>query len=392
MFDSKEKKILGLLFFVHFLMIVDFMIIMPMGPHIMNRFGTSASQLSLLVSSFTLAAGGIGLLAARFLDRFHHKSILQMATLGFIGGNLSCALAQDFWQLCIARGVTGIFVGIIGTLMLVILSNNIPVEKRGRAIGFLMSAVAIASIIGVPFCLFLYQRFNWSAPFWFIAFGSVLFLILTQATSFESPLLQKTKTPLLQSRQQKFSVLFIIFLILGHFSINPFLFVSLIQNAKILESELTPIYLCAGLGAILASIVAGVLVDKIGHQKIFTVSLLLSLFAIFWVTHQIPNHFLLANLSITSFFIIMSARMTAAMTWIVSKSNLETRGSFMSLINSFQHLSAALAAFIAGQIVEKTPTGEILNFEYVGFTAIGFSLIALGIPLLIEKSPVALKS
>ncbi len=390
MFTKKEKTIIGLLFFIHFVMIIDFMIIMPMAPHLMNLFSISAQQLSLLITTFTLAAGFIGLISSKILDRFDRKQTLFIAVLGFIAGNVGCALATGFWAFTIARGVTGSFVGIIGSLMLAIISDAIPLEKRGKAIGLVMSALALASIVGVPFCLFLYQKLNWSAPFWFLTICSFIFLISMAffMPNFKGHLKSSQKIRLLQTREQKISVFFIIFLILGHFTINPFLFVSLIQNAKIPESQLTPLYLCAGLGSILSSILSGYWVDKFGFKKVFKASLLLSLLSLFWVTNFTAPNLIFATASVTTFFIFMGARMTAAMTWVTSHAQLENRGSFMSLINSFQHLSAAIAALIAGQIVQKTPTGEILHFEYVGYVAIVFSLVALYIPSRIEKKAV----
>lgn len=393
MFNKNEKIILILLFCIHFVMITDFMIIMPMAPHIMEIFAASSVQLSLLITTFTLAAGLVGLVSARWLDQFNHKKLLIIASLGFIIGNVACALSTQLWHLTWARGLTGGFVGILGSLMLTLLSNNIPTQLRGKAIGIVMSAFALASIVGVPLCLFLYQKFTWAAPFWLLSFITIIILILIivklpQLTQHQS----QKHFELIKNHDQKWAVVFIILLILGHFTINPFLFVSLIQNAKIPQSELTPIYLFAGLGSILSSLLSGYLVDKKGAVRILTWSLVLSLISIFAVTHLTPSNVLWATISTTTFFVLMGARMTAAMTWILSKSNLENRGSFMSLINSFQHISAALGAMIAGQIVEKNLAGEIEHFNQVGYVAIFFSLIALCIPLKIEKNLGSLKS
>lgn len=389
MFNRKEKITLGLLFFIHFIMIIDFMIIMPMAPHIMNLFAISTGQLSWLVTTFTLAAGLTGLACSRHLDRFDRRQTLIVVVVGFIVGNVACALSNEYWQFTVARGITGAFVGVIGSLILAILSDTIDIKRRGTAMGLVMSAFAFASIIGVPLCLFLYQKLDWSAPFWLLGGLSFLFLLLTLQflPKYDQHLHTKTQIPLLQSQNQKLSVAFIILLILGHFSINPFLFVNLIQNAKIPETQLTWIYLFAGLGSILSSVISGVLVDRLGFFKVFIWSLLLSLISIFWITHILPDHLWLAIASVTGFFVFMGARMTAAMTWITSMAPIENRGSFMSLINSFQHLSAALAALIAGQIVEKLPTGEILFFDRVGYFAITLSVLALVIPLKIGKSP-----
>lgn len=386
MFSQKQRTVLFLMFCIHFLMIVDFMIIMPMAPHIMNLFSVDTKQFSILVTTFTLAAGLIGIFCSFFLDRFDRRKTLLLVTVGFMLGNTACALSNEFWQLVVARGFTGAFVGVIGSLILAIVSDVIEVEKRGKAIGIVMSAFAVASIVGVPLCLLLYQKTNWSMPFWSL---SALSLIFLGAVFFYLPglntKLDKSKYFFLKTKNQKFSVLFIILLILGHFSINPFLFVSLIQNAKIPESSLTMVYLCAGFGSILSSLVSGYLVDKLGFKKVFTFSLIISLFCIYWVTQFKSSQLFWATACVTAFFVFMGARMTAAMTWITAQSGMEGRGSFMSLINSFQHLSAALAALVAGHIVLKTESGEILHFEQVGYFAIALSLFALFIPLNIES-------
>lgn len=401
MFNRRETTTLILMGFVHFCLIVDFMIIMPMGPQLMRIHEMAAQQFSYLVSVFTLSAGLAGILAAFFVDRFDRKRAMLFVLSGFFIGNLATAWAQSFETLMLARALTGAFVGVIGSLMLAIVSDAVSLERRATAIGLVMSAFAFASIMGVPLCLYLSNQMGWSAPFIFIA---VLSAFLISAIYFYLPAMDShlSSSSQVQGRQKflylvteknrKKALLFITFLILGHFSINPFLFPSIVANAGITESKLPVVYFFAGLGSIVASILFGRWADNSGRRRVFTWALVASLVPIFLVTHFFPSSLLFVTLFVTAFFTLMGGRTTPAMTIVTSTTDPDLRSSFLSLVSSIQHLAAAVASILSGAIVVKNDQGQLLNFSKVGLLAIGFSLVALYFGRQIQANEPDLKS
>ena len=151
---TKERLVLAILACIQFTHIVDFMVIMPLGPQFIRLLGIVPKQFSFLVSAYTISAGIFGFLAAFFLDRLERKTALLMIYAGFIVGTLCCGLSHHYETLVMSRILTGAFGGILFGLSLSIIGDVIPVERRGKAMGLVMSAFSLATVIGIPFSLF----------------------------------------------------------------------------------------------------------------------------------------------------------------------------------------------------------------------------------------------
>lgn len=387
-FDSAERAILGLMFLVHFCLVVDFMVVMPQGPQLMRIFGVSARDFSLLVSTYTLGAGLLSLLAALFIDRFDRKVALVVSFAGFALGNVACATSHSFTGLVVARAVTGAFAGVVGAVIFAIVSDAIDLSRRASALGIVMSSFALASIAGVPLCLWISNRFGWHAPFYFlgafcfVSCGAIL-AFLPRMSGHMGALTAGVSETFAAFRELVFepsralALLFMTFLILGHFSINPFLFPSVIANSGTPESRLPVIYLVGGLASMIASVAFGKASDRFGKKVIFSAALIASLVPIYWVTHLEPMGLLPVTVIVASFFVLMGGRLTPAMALVSATALPRNRGSFLSLIGSIQQLAAALAALIAGMLVTKEASGKLVGFGRVGLLAAACSLVAL---------------
>jgi predicted MFS family arabinose efflux permease len=173
---NKEKAVLFLLAAIQFTHIVDFMIMMPLGPQLMRLFTISPAQFSWLVSSYTFSAGIMGFLGAFVLDRFDRKKVLQVIYIGFTLGTLACAFAPGYYWLMAARILTGAFGGILSATSLAIVGDLIPEQRRASAMGIVMTAFSLAGVLGVPIGLYLATKWSWHAPF--IGLGCIAFLII----------------------------------------------------------------------------------------------------------------------------------------------------------------------------------------------------------------------
>ncbi|MBI3542014.1 MAG: MFS transporter [Deltaproteobacteria bacterium] len=387
MFNRKEKVILALMSAVHFCLIVDFMVVMPQGPQLMRSLGISAARFGLLVSAYTFGAGVLSLAASFFIDRFNRKPALLAAVAGFAVCNLLCAVSSGYDQLFVARGVTGAFGGVVGSLLFSIVSDAIDLKRRASALGLVMSAFAVASIVGVPLCLMLSNRWGWQASFYFLAVVTTLIGVALQLwlPSLGGHLDATASRAITRFRKLLFhpsrglALAFMSFLILGHFTIIPFLFPSVVANAGITEARLPVIYLVGGAASIVSTVLFGKLADRHGKKLVFAVALLASLAPIYLVTHLRPMPLWGAVAIVSSFFVLMGGRLTPATALVTSTVLPQSRGAFMSLVGSVQQLSAALAAFVAGRLVTKAPDGSLHGFADVGYLAVGFSLVALAL-------------
>ncbi|WP_205502123.1 MFS transporter [Rufibacter psychrotolerans] len=383
----RESWLLFILAAIQFTHIMDFVIMMPLGPQLMRVFQISPREFGFLVSAYTFSAAVSGVLSAFFIDRFDRKSALLGLYLGFTLGTFACALAPTFSFLLIARVLAGAFGGVLGALVLAIIGDSIPEERRGAATGKVMAAFSIASIGGIPVGLYLASHASWHAPFYLLTALSVLVLLL--AWRMLPPMRQHLLHHVPQHPAQVLGTIFsrvnclwaftlMVTLSLAGFTVVPFLSPYMVANVGFAEAELSYIYLFGGLATVVTSQLAGRLSDRYGKRKVFMWAALLSILPILAVTHlpRVPHW--QAFVVTTFFFIFFGARFVPAMSLITSSVEPRLRGSFMSVNSSVQQLASGLAAFLSGLIITNVPgSAELRHFGTVGLIATVFTLVSM---------------
>lgn len=365
--------------------IMDFMIMMPLGELFMRIFDITPRQFSTIVSSYTFAAGISGFIGAFWIDRFDRRTALLWTFLGFTIGTFACAFAFDYFTLMLTRALTGVFGGIMSALIISIASDIFPFKERGYAMGILTAGFSVAAVAGVPFGLYLSNMFNWHAPFLFMGAFSILIGIGLWKMMPSMPASEqgKTSTPLevisviARDKNQMFALLLGFTIVLGHFTMIPFLAPYLIRNVGFDESSIPLVYLVGGGFTIFTAPWVGKMTDRYGSLRMFTILLLISFIPVLILT-SLPMVSLIVGLSVTSFFFIFgSGRMIPAQTMITGAVSPATRGSFMSFRSSVQQIGTALAALISGFLVYENADGTLSGYFTVGIVSVVISAMSL---------------
>lgn len=354
----------------------------------MRDFHTNTQEFGLLVSAYTFSAAISGILSSFFLDRFKRKRALIGLYFGFAISTLLCALAGDYWPFLCSRILAGAFGGTLTALGLSIIGDYIPLERRGRATGFVMSAFSLASVIGVPTGLWLAELIDWQAPFFLLAITCipVIFIAWQVLPPMDSHLNKGVQTKslprvkeVLQKPEARLAFLLMIILMLAGFSVIPFISPYLVSNCGVRENQLFLVYLIGGLFTFGAAIFSGRLTDKFGALKVFSWFTPLSVIPIVLVTSisVIPLPWILVIT--TLFMALLSARLIPIVSIITQTVEPRLRGTFMSLLSSIQQSASGAAAWIAGTIVYETIDGKLEDFNKVGWMAAFFSILAIGL-------------
>ena len=382
-----EKRVLLLLAALNFTHILDFMIMMPLGNLLMPFFSLKSHQFTLLVSAYAFSAGCSSFLTAFFVNDFDRKKILLTAYAGFLLGTLACGVAPTYNFLLVSRTVAGVFGGMIGAQVISIIADLIPFERRGKAMGMVMAAFAVASTFGVPFALYLANLFSWHAPFLFV--GSIGFLLI--------PLLWKNIPPMnnhmsnskegrlnvfstvLKSRNQRLALLFSGLMFMGHFIIIPFINPFLEFN-KGFDRHVTPlVYLFGGISSFIAANFIGRMADIYGKWKIYLICVLASMPLVLLITHMPDFPIYIVIVIFSLWFIASTGRGVSAQALVSNIVEPESRGSFQSFNSFMQQSGTGLASIIAGLVVFKDELGILHNYTTLGY----LSIIILGGTLLI---------
>jgi predicted MFS family arabinose efflux permease len=375
----QERLLLLILAVIQFTHVMDFVVMMPLGDQLRQAFGIDARQFGLLVSAYTFSAGIFGFVGSFFIDRFDRKTALLTLYAGFIVGTFCCAIAPTYGILMTARVLTGAFGGMLGALVLVIIGDAIPFERRGRATGAVMSAFSFASSIGVPLALYVADpgRFNWHGPFFILAGLSVVFLGvgIWAIPAMRGHLNGQRKDPLAAIRtivntpSQQWSLALMAVLMLSAFSIIPYLAMFIVSNVGFKQSELFYVYLTGGIVGFFASLLAGRLADRYGSIRVFTVSCVLAVIPMLIITNLGDTPIPVALIVFAFFFIFNNARMVPATTLVTSSVAPQTRAGFMSINAALRDVTAGCASFIGGMIIAQGEGGRILHFGWVGVFA-----------------------
>ena len=374
---------------LNFTHILDFMIMMPLGNYLMPYFDISSRQFSFLVAAYTFSAGASGFLAAFFVDRFDRKRVLLFGYIGFLLGTACCAVAPSYTFLLISRVVAGLFGGLIGAQVLSIVADLVPYERRGSAMGIIMAAFSVASVFGVPFGLYIANHFNWHGPFIFVAaLGTILVpFIMRYMPRMNAHLKTDGRTRhlgpaqlvggIVKDANQMLALALSACLMMGHFMIIPFLNPFMEFNMGFSKEQTPMIYMVGGALTLFSSPLMGKLADRIGKHRLFVILVILAVAPIALITNLPPIPFYLV-LMITGFwFIVSSGRSIPAQAMISNVVPPERRGSFMSFNSSVQQIFVGLASVIAGWVVVKTPSNQVLHYEVTGYLSIGIILLSI---------------
>ncbi|GBF51525.1 transporter, major facilitator family protein [Leptospira ryugenii] len=380
----KERIIILILALFQFFHILDFVIMMPLGPVFMKEFKINSAEFGLLVSAYTFSAGILGFLGAFFMDRFDRKNALLFVYFGFALGTLFCALAPNYEMLLAARILAGGFGGMIGALVLSIIGDIIPIFRRGKATGVVMSAFSLASVIGVPSGLYLANIWGWHFPFLALAILSFVLLPISYLAlpEIRVHLSDKKegedkwlaiKTVFLR-KTHYYAFAFTTLLMFGGFTVIPFLSPFLVSNVGLTTEQLPYIYFFGGMFTFFTSRMIGILSDTYGKFRVYLILAFASILPVLIITNLKPTPVWVVICITTLFMILVSGRMVPAFAMITSTVEPKIRGSFMSVNTAVQQVASGLASLLSGAILSQTATGTLLHYEIVGIISV-FSLV-----------------
>ncbi len=387
-FTPYQTFMIAVLSFIQFTVILDFMVLSPLGAILMPALSISTTQFGAVVSAYAFSAGISGLLAAGFADKYDRKRLLMFFYIGFLFGTTLCAMATDYHFLLIARIITGIFGGVIGSVSFAIISDIFKVEVRGRVMGFVQMSVSASQILGLPIGLWLATHYDWHASFWMIVGVGILagIVILLKMKPITEHLSLQINYNAIQHLKNTVSNTFYlrayiatILLATGGFMLMPFGSAFSTNNLGLTLKQLPVLYGITGLCSILSGPLLGKLSDKIGKFNLFTIGSILSMFIIGIYTHMGITPLWLVTVMSVLMFTGISSRMIASSALLMAVPDAKDRGAFMSVNSSIQQISGGVASFVAGLIVVQKSNGMLERYDILGFVVIGSMVVAIGL-------------
>lgn len=385
-FSPYQVFIIAILAFLQFTVVLDFMVISPLGAMLMDELSISPSRFGAVVSAYAFSAGISGLLAAGFADKFDRKKFLLFFYIGFMAGTVLCATAPNYHFLLIARIVTGTFGGVIAAVSFSIITDLFTLNVRGRVMGFVQMAFATSQVLGLPIGLVLANRFDWHAPFWMIAsIGTVVGIIIAvfmkpitghlQLETKINPL--KHLYSIVSNSWYLQTFLAATLLATGGFMLMPFGSAFSIHNLGLTMEQLPVLYGVTGVFTIIFGPIIGRLSDTVGKYNVFVFGTLLSsVIVAIYTRFGITPLWMVISISVVM-FVGVSTRMISSSALITAVPELKDRGAFMSVYSSVRQIAGGIASAIAGVIVIQQNNGPLQRYDVLGYVVIATMLISM---------------
>ncbi|ADY52801.1 major facilitator superfamily MFS_1 [Pseudopedobacter saltans DSM 12145] len=399
-FTGYEKLVIFILAISQFTVILDFMVMSPLGDLLIKSMDIGASSFGVVVSAYAFSAGISGMLTAGFADKYDRKKLLLFFYSGFIIGTIFCGIANSFYTLVAARIITGLFGGVIGSISMAIITDLFALEKRGRVMGFVQMGFGASQVLGIPIGLYIANKLGWEAPFLFIAGFAILIavLIALRLKPVTSHLVLQTHsqnafkhlTNTLKKSSYRIGFLTTAVLSVGGFMMMPYGTVFAVNNLQISHEQLPFLFMASGLSSLVIMPLIGKLSDRLDKNKLFAVATVWLMIVCIIYTNLSATPFLLVLCINILMMIGIMSRMVPSTALISAVPEMQDRGAFMSINASLQQVSGGIAAVIAGLIVYQYDKNSPLeHYNIVGYTVVAVSAISIFLMTRVNKSILA---
>jgi len=385
-FTGYQKFAIFALAITMFTVVLDFMVMSPLGDILMKSLNIKPAHFGLAVSAYAFSAGISGLLTAGFADRYDRKKLLLFFYTGFIAGTLLCGVANTYPLLVGARIITGLFGGVIGSISMAIVADLFDLQHRGRVMGFMQMGFGASQVLGIPIGLYLANLWGWHAPFLWVGIMAIIVAILIAIKL--KPL---TKHLAVQQDRSAFKHLMhtlskkdyrigfsaTALLSIGGFMMMPFGSAFAINNLHITQHQLPLLFMVAGLSTLIVMPMIGKLSDRVDKFRIFVA-------ASVWMAAVVIIY---TNLTVTPLWLVMvfnvlmmcgiMSRMVPSSALITAVPVLQDRGAFMSINSSLQQIAGGIAAAFAGLIVvQKDKFSPLEHYNTLGYIIVCISAVS----------------
>lgn len=385
-FTRYQVFIIALISLLQFTIILDFMVMAPLGALLIRILAITPSQFGWVVSVYAFSAGVAGIVAAGFADKFDRKKMLLFFYAGFILGTFLCAMAPGYHFLLFARMVTGVFGGVLFSINMAIIADLFPLQVRGRVMGYVQMAFAVSQVAGIPVGLFFASQFGWHMPFFMIVGLCLLtgIAILRWMRPVNAHLKERAAQNALvhlarTASQKKYLVAFMgtVFLSTGGFMMMPYSSAFLVRNVGVSERILPVVFIVAGLAGLFSGPLIGKWSDKIGKYRMFIGGSILATVMVLVVTHLSITPLWEVLIINTLMYTAVMSRMIPTQALVSAVPDMQDRGAFMSINSSVQQLGGGIASIVGGWLISQNAAGQLVHYDVLGYVTIGAFVICV---------------
>jgi predicted MFS family arabinose efflux permease len=386
-FSPYQKVAIALLAVTQFTVILDFMVISPLGDFLMKSMNLHPNQFGIVVSVYAFSAGVSGLLTAGFADRFDRKKLLLFFYSGFILGTLLCGFSHSYFMLLAARLITGLFGGVISSIALAIVTDLFAIEQRGRAMGFMQMGFSASQVLGIPIGIYLANIWGWQSAFLMVAGIAILITLVIifkmQPVNKHLALRQERSAfkhlyHTVAKRNYRIGFTATALMSIGGFMMMPFGSAFAVNNLGVTPHQLPLLFMVSGVASLIIMPLIGRLSDKIDKYKLYLVASVYTMIIVVAYTNLSAEPLWFVMMFNVLMMAGIFSRMIPATALTTSIPDMQDRGAFMSINASLQQIAGGIAAAVGGMIiVQKSKYSPLENYNLLGYLIVVISCITI---------------
>jgi predicted MFS family arabinose efflux permease len=382
-----QKLVIFMLAITQFTVVLDFMVMSPLGDMLMKDLNLSTTRFGAAVSAYAFSAGISGLLTAGFADKFDRKKLLLFFYTGFIGGTLFCGLAHSYFTLITARIITGLFGGVIGSIGMAIITDLFTLQQRGRVMGFVQMGFGASQVLGVPIGLALANVWGWEAAFLMVAglaFVVAIFTVVSMKPITAHLALQREHSPIthllktVSNKRYRIGFSATALMSIGGFMMMPFGSAFAVNNLHVTYAQLPTLFMISGISSLIIMPLIGKLSDRFDKMKIFAIASVWTMIMCIVYTNLSVIPFILVIVCNILLMMGVMSRMVPGISLVSAVPEMKDRGAFMSVNSSLQQIAGGIAAIVAGLIVtQNSKSSPLEHYNIVGYVVVAISMVTI---------------
>lgn len=386
-FSPYQKLAIALLAITQFTVILDFMVLSPLGDFLMKSMNLHPNQFGIVVSVYAFSAGISGLLTAGFADKFDRKKLLLFFYVGFIAGTVLCGVSHSYYMLLVARLITGLFGGVIGSISLAIVTDLFALEQRGRAMGFIQMGFSASQVLGIPAGLYFANQWGWQSAFLMVAGIAIIVALIISfkmqpVTNHLAMQHERTAVKHLwhtvAKRNYRIGFTATALLSIGGFMMMPFGSAFAINNLHVTPHQLPLLFMVSGIASLIIMPLVGKLSDRVDKYKLFVIASVWMMIIVVAYTHLSAQPLWIVMVFNVLMMAGIFSRMIPSTALTTSIPDMQDRGAFMSINASLQQIAGGVAAAVAGSIVvQKTKYSPLEHYDTLGYLIVLISCLTI---------------
>jgi predicted MFS family arabinose efflux permease len=356
----------------------------PVLVDIADNFGLSVALAGSLAGGYALARFLTGMLIGPLLDQWNRRRTLALSVGGLALSSIGATVAPNFEALIGFRIFAGFATSFLQPTVFSLLASGTPYNKRARAMGWVIGANNMATLIGIPLGAFLSGLFSWRWMFGLLSAATIVTAALIAIVKSDHPPEARDISVKIDKYWSTYRMTFQTPGAVAYLSAScllslfwegwvTYMGAYFIHTFSLSTASLAPIMAGQGVGILIGAYLGGLLGETYGNKDVYLGSMVVSALLIVVLT-SVPKPLWIAILLNIIVAVPIGTRFTTGIA-IGTEILPSARGTVMALTSSAVNAGALMGASLGGGILAFTQSYSLIGPAFGVSSMVAFGIV-----------------